>query len=134
MNKISEQPENLKTFINPAGFIEQHYEGRQTAESVAEGVKQIQRCAQQLKQQKKPILILVDLTKTDTSDITPSNDAPRKAAVEAIRSISYTRIALYGALPAQVVINTLALVAGKHHKTKAFNNRFEAVKWLKAKN
>lgn len=132
MNKAADA-ENNKTFINPAGFIEQHYKGRQTAESVAEGIKQIKRYAQQLKQQNKQILILVDLTKTDTNDIAPNNDAPRKAAVEAIRSISYTRIALYGALPAQVVINTLALVAGKHHKTKAFNDRSEAIKWLKSK-
>ena len=133
MNKAAGQTKTIKTFINPAGFIEQHYEGRQTPKSVAEGVRQIQHFAQQLKQQNKPILILVDLTKTNPKDVDPHKDGARKAAVDAIRSISYTRIALYGTLPAQVVINTLALVAGKHHKTKAFNDRSEAIKWLKSK-
>jgi len=116
---------DIRTVFNPAGFVEQKYVGDQTAASVLRGRKQLERCAKKLLDEHKDLLILIDITelgKTDTES--------RIAGVRGIKSVPYERAAMYGSLSTQVLVNTLALVAGKKDNTRAFSDRTEALKWL----
>jgi hypothetical protein len=58
----------------------------------------------------------------------------RKAAAKAIKDIKFDRVALYGPLHLQVILTTLALVAGKRDKVKVFDSRAAAIKWLLGNN
>jgi hypothetical protein len=58
----------------------------------------------------------------------------RKAAAKAVKEIKFDRVALYGPLHLQVILTTLALVAGKRDKVKVFDSRPAAIKWLISNN
>ncbi|MBI4033815.1 hypothetical protein HY379_02330, partial [Candidatus Saccharibacteria bacterium] len=113
-----------ETFIHPSGFIEQSYKGTQTAKSVQEGIGQLRKCATKLKKQKKPLLVLIDI-----SELKGTNAEARKAGLEGIKTVHFKKAAIYGPLWTQVLVNSLALIAGQKNKVKAFDNRVEAVGW-----
>jgi hypothetical protein len=54
----------------------------------------------------------------------------RKEAAKALKNIKFERVALYGPLHLQVILTTLALIAGKRNKVQVFDNRTAAIKWL----
>jgi hypothetical protein len=58
----------------------------------------------------------------------------RKAAAKAIKEIKFERVALYGPLHLQVILTTLALIAGKRDKVQVFDSRAAAIKWLLSNN
>lgn len=124
---------NQKTsiFINPSGFIEQHYFGLLEPDTILNGLKALRTCAKKLESQGKPVLILEDVSNIAKLEfMSPKMAHVRKVAAKTTKEIDFKKAAVYGPLPYQVIITTLALVAGKPNKFKAFNNRAEAIKWL----
>lgn len=123
--------EKFQTFDNPAGFIEQHFIGVQTSDSVIGAVEALVKEAKKLARKKKEILILVDVTKVPKIDISGRMAKARKEAVQAMKDAEYDRIAVYGNVAVQLMVNTLVLIAGKKDKIKVFGDRVEALRWLK---
>jgi hypothetical protein len=115
-----------EVFLNPSGFIEQCYIGYQTEKSTAEGIAELEKLAAKLRAQRKPVLILIDITKLGGTSL-----GARVAGINGMKSVKYKRAAMYGSLSTQVLVNTLAMIAGKQDNTKAFSDRAEAIKWLK---
>lgn len=125
---MAEPVNKISTVWNPAGFVEQKYRGKQSAEAVKEGIKQLENCLGKNAQKGNPPLVLIDITELGATD-TESH----KVGIAGIRQVNFKRAALYGPLSAQVLVNTLALVAGKKNKIRAFGSRVEAIKWLQGR-
>jgi hypothetical protein len=132
---MQEYSNNTKIFINPSGFIEQHYFGELDPEGVLDGLSQLRACAKKLNYEDKTVLILEDVSKiTKVEFLSPKMAEVRKAAAKAVKEIKFDRVALYGPLHLQVILTTLALVAGKRDKVKVFDSRPAAIKWLISNN
>lgn len=120
----------IETFMNPSGFIEQHYIGRQTADSVTASANTLKKLVKTLRAQSQPALILLDISRLKIV----FDKKAHAAAIKGLRAVKYDRGAIYGPVSAQVLLNTLSMVAGVQHKVRAFNGRADAVQWLKAGN
>lgn len=115
----------VETVWSPAGFVEQKYIGNQDSASIKKGHDKLRDYSKKLSKQNKPLLILVDVTELGKTDT-----ATHMVAIKGIKTIDFKRAAMYGPVATQVLVNTLALVAGKKDIIKAFANRTEALKWL----
>lgn len=124
----------FRTFNNPGGFIEQHFLGIQTPDSVTAAVRDLVRRSRKLNDKNRPVLILVSVEQVPKIDISGKMAPARKQAVEAMRSAQYDRIAIYGTTAVQIMVNTLVLIAGKRDKIRVFGDRVEALRWLKSDN
>jgi len=116
----------VTTFMNPAGFVEQHYIGAQTGRTVSTAVAADMKLVKKLQKQNKEALILVDLT-----EVTSTNLQSHKAAIKGMTIVPYRRVSIYGPLPLRILLNTLGIVADRHENVKAFATRSEAIEWLK---
>jgi hypothetical protein len=122
---------NTKIFINPSGFIEQHYSGELEPQTIIDGLNKLKSYSKKLNSKNQPVLILEDVSKiTKLEFLSPKMAAIRKAAAKAVKEINFERAAVYGPLHIQIIITTLALVAGKRDKLRAFESRAAAIKWL----
>ena len=112
-NKVEVQGENL---------IEVSLCGRQSAESIAEIMQQIEEADQ------KECRILIDLreyVRADTLEV-------RKAVYEAFKSLDYKKIALFGGDKTVQRLLSLITLAGRRAKViQHFGSRAQALKWLK---
>jgi hypothetical protein len=128
---MEQDDKNTKIFINPSGFIEQHYYGNISSEAVLDGLKQLRAYAKKQKAAGKKVLILEDTIMLSKLDfLSPKMAAVRKEAAKATKEIIFEKAAVYGPLHLQVIISTLALIAGKSNHIKVFDSRADAVKWL----
>lgn len=119
-------------FFNPSGFIELHYIGSMTPETITESCRKLFKKTEKLITEKKPALILVDVTKISVTNNHKQMAPARKEAVHLLTKSHYDRIAVYGSLPVQIAMNTIVLIAGKRDKVRVFSDRVEALKWLKS--
>lgn len=131
-NQDMGQSQKFITFDNPAGFIEQHIKGRQSADSVMGAVEDLVKRSMKLKVKKKLVLILVDVTDVPGIDTSGKMTEASKEAVEAMMDAEYDKVAVYGDIAVQILVNTLAIIAGKRDKIRVFASRVEALKWLKS--
>ena len=122
----------FQTTINPSGFIEQIFIGNQTPDSVIAAVEELVKRARKLKANDKKALILVDVTGVPKIDISGKMTRARQEAVKAMSNAQYDRIAVYGNVAVQIMVNTLVLIAGKRDKIKVFGDRVDALRWLKS--
>jgi len=123
--------QKYNVFYNPSGFVELHYQGEQTPKSVIDSVNELIDWSDKLSAEKKRVLILIDVTDVSKIDISGKMAAARKEAVRVMTRDKYDRMAFYGNLAVQILINTLALIAGKRQKVRVFPSRIEALGWLK---
>jgi len=123
--------DKYRIFVNPSGFIETHFIGNQTPDSVIGAVEELVKRAEKLKLRHELVLVLVDVTKVPKIDISGKMANARKEAVKAMTSAEYDRIAVYGNMAVQIMVNTLVLIAGKRDKIRVFASRIEALRWLK---
>jgi len=126
--------DKFDTSFNPAGFIEQIYKGNQTPESVIAAVNELIKRAKALKAQGEKALILVDVSAVPKIDISGKMARARQEAVKAMSTAEYDKIAVYGNVAVQILVNTLVLIAGKRDKIRVFGDRVEALRWIKAGN
>jgi hypothetical protein len=131
---MTQKAQNTKIFINPSGFIEQHYSGILEPEEILESLKQLHRFSKKFQNDNQPVLILEDVSKLKKMEFMSSKMAGvRKAAATTVKDIDFERGAVYGPLRVQVIVSALALVAGKRDKIRVFDNRISAIKWLLSK-
>ena len=125
MSKAS-STKNLTIFIAPNGFIEAHFTRTMTSVNIAWGVEEVTKMAKKIKAENKPVLIIVSASK-----VTSFGWAAQKAAVMAMRQVPYNRVAIYGPISLQILLNTLSHVADSYNGVRAFSNRIEALEWLR---
>lgn len=114
-------------FLNEDGFLEQVYIGDQTGEGVDRAIAIATNIIEQLQKDGKPVLIIVDSSKLGKLS-TPT----RKSSVEALRSIYYDKVAIFGANAfSKAMVNLIIHASGKRRKVRIFDNRSAAEKWLK---
>lgn len=123
---MPQKTQNVVTFIHPSGFIEQHYLGTQTGETVADGVHQVSKLVSQFHSEGKKALVLVSL-----DDVTDTNLDSHAEAVKGMKEVPCDRLSIYGSLRMQVLLNTLILVADKTDIARAFGDRIDALRWLR---
>lgn len=128
MKRQTDQKSSI--FINPRGFIDQVYYDTQTPDSVLQALKQLEQRAQKMKAAKKPVLIFIDTSQLTKIDLSARMLHVRTAALQAMQNIEFKKAAVCAPLPIQILVNTMALVAGKRNKVKVFENRAAAIKWL----
>jgi hypothetical protein len=127
------QDEN-KIFVNPSGFIEQHFVGHLSPEAILSNLKQIEKYSKKQAAEGKKVLILEDLSKiTKIEYLNPKMSKVRKESARTMKDLQFHKIAVYGPLQLQVIVNTMALVAGKRSKVQVFDNRISAIEWLLSK-
>lgn len=130
---IAKKGDFVYTFLNPAGFVEQDYVGSQIPQDIHNAIKKLEEFAAGLNELDRPVLILVDISRVTKIDLGPKMLRARIAGVKAMRSIGFKKAAVCGPLQIQILVNTLAMVAGVHHKIRVFDNRIDAVRWLRGK-
>lgn len=118
-------------FASPGGFIEIYFKGEQTPESVTEAVKDLVKWSKKLEARHQKMLILADVSDVSKIDISGRMAPARKVAVEAMQDANYEKIAVFGNIAVQIMVNTLALIAGKRQQIKVFPDRMHALRWLK---
>lgn len=121
----------FELFINPAGFVEEKFYGVQTPSSVLEGMNCLIKEARKLAASGRQTLILVDITEVPKLNTSAAMKQVHKDIVQAMREETYDRIAVYGDLATQVLVNTLTLIAGKRRKIRVFSDRVDALRWLR---
>lgn len=116
-----------KTFLNHQGYIEHHYIGDQSYASVKKSMTIAARLASRLKTQGEDVMILADLTRLEKS-----TSESRKASLEALQSLPYDKIALFGGnLYVRHLANLIIKAAGKESVVKIFAARKQAEAWLR---
>jgi len=123
--------ELFESFYNPAGFVEMHFFGEQTPDSVIAAITELVDWSKKLNSKKQRVLILADVTDVSKIDISGKMAPARRVAVKAMTSAKYDRIAIYGNIAVQIMVNTLVLIAGKRKQIRVFSDRLEALRWLK---
>jgi hypothetical protein len=128
---VKQNVNGTKIFINPSGFIEQHFWGDLNAELILEAIKKLHISCKKMEKDNKQILILEDVSEITKYDfLNPKMASVRKSATKAMKDINFERAAIYGPLQIQVIVSTLALVTNKRSKVQVFDNRANAIKWL----
>jgi hypothetical protein len=130
---MTKQPYSGKSsiFINPRGFIEQRFIGLVSPESTIDAIKQITTYTKKQQAQGKPVLILEDLTEVAKSEfLSPKMAEVRHAVARATKELNFDKAAAYGPLSFQVIVASLALMAGKRNQIMVFGSRTDAIKWL----
>jgi preprotein translocase subunit SecA len=130
---MTKQPYSGKSiiFINPRGFIEQHFIGLVSPESTIDAIKQITTYVKKQQDQGKPVLILEDLTEVAKSEfLSPKMSEVRHNVARATKELKFDKAAAYGPLSFQVIVASLALMAGKRNQIMVFGSRTDAIKWL----
>jgi len=76
--------DKYKIFVSPAGFIETHFTGNQTPDSVIDAVEELVKRAKKLKVRKELVLVLVDVTDVPKIDISKRMARAHQQAVKAM--------------------------------------------------
>lgn len=108
-------------------IIEVQVIGAQTGDTIVQMGKLIEALLDQQKKANKPLFILDDVTAMAAAD----GDA-RKLVVELAKTLPYEKLAMVGKggivrLGANLILQTI----GRHEQTKYFDNRQDAIAWLK---
>jgi hypothetical protein len=123
--------DKFSSFYNPGGFVDAHFFGEQSPQDVIQAITELVRWSKKLAAKKQPTLILVDVIDVPKIDISGRMAPARQKAVEAMSQAKYDKIAVYGNTAVQIMVNTLALIAGKRQQIRVFSSRVDALKWLK---
>jgi hypothetical protein len=117
-----------RIFVNEAGFIEEVYEGDQPDDILGKALDQVAVLAKQTKSVKKPVMVMVDVTKMGKL-----TTASRKRTVKALKEIPFDKVAVYGYHTFTKALITLIIhAAGKDRDVKLFDTRTAAEAWLES--
>lgn len=115
-----------KIFLNPDGYVEVVMDGEQTFMTIDNMKYDAIDMLNQLQQEGKPRLGLIDLT--NQANYTPDTN---KAAMKNLEALNYEKVALFGASTLLTeVTKALILAMGRSHNTQIFKDRESALKWL----
>lgn len=108
------------------GILYKVFRGDQTGESIKKFREETDRIIQDLKVQKKKVLVLVNLSELGKTTLSARNEE-----IEAIRSLDFDKAAVYGQnffnrKIAEIIVN----VSGMEYKIKFFGGEDQAYEWL----
>lgn len=108
------------------GYIYSVYEGYQTQETVSTGISETEKLVHVLRQEGKPVHILIDLT-----NLGKTHSAARKLGVEGLRRLDFDKIALFGnSIFTKHLLNFIITASGKQPCVKYFDKQEEAQTYL----
>jgi|SRR3989344_3599926 len=115
-----------KVILGKNDIIFNIYQGDQTTTTVANVVSKTRNIIEILRRKKQPVYILADLSKMGKS-----NFGSRLESVEALKTMRYNKVALFGAnLFVKHLANFIIIASGRQNKIKYCNSKDEAIKWL----
>lgn len=117
---------NNTVALNPEGYIEIALIGEQTSATFEDTYNAVVPLIDQLQQDGKPLLALIDGSRQTGFSI-----GSDKAALKFLEQIDYQKIAMYAISHAEVT-KGIILAMGKSHNTKLFPDRTRALEWLMA--
>ena len=116
-----------KISLNPDGYVEVIMDGEQSYMTIDSMRYDAVDMLGQLQSENKPRLGLIDLTK-QSNYTTDTN----KAAMKTLESLTYEKVALFGANTFLTdVVKAIILAMGRTETTKIFKDRESALAWLK---
>ena len=116
-----------KISLNPDGYVEVIMDGEQSYMTIDSMRYDAVDMLGQLQSENKPRLGLIDLTK-QSNYTTDTN----KAAMKTLESLTYEKVALFGANTFLTdVVKAIILAMGRTETTKIFKDRESAIAWLK---
>lgn len=108
------------------GIVELVWRGNQTAENIAQAIKESLAYNAVLEKAGKPVLSLNDVSLLGSSDYTG-----RSVALKGMRAIRFERLALFGAsLFWKQILKFLVAASGKGSRIKHFDHKSDATRWL----
>jgi hypothetical protein len=114
-------------FMNDDGFIEVTVNGDQTGESVQAMGEEVKALLEKLKADRKPRLILDDLTHMGNTNI-----PARQKVAELAKTLDFERVAMVGdgSMLMRVGTNLMLGAIGKGGNIRYFEDRKRAIAWL----
>lgn len=113
-------------FIRPDDIIYKAYIGDQNADSIRKLWKKTEQLVGQLRAQKKPVLILVDLSKLGKVSL-----SARQTEIAFIQSLDFDKAAVFGdGFLNRNVAKIIVTVSGRGFKINFFSTETEAHNWL----
>lgn len=118
-----------KVVINDDDIIEIFVIGDQTRDSILPMGNETRACLEKLAAEQKPGLILDDLTQLGQTDI-----PARQAVSDLAKTLPFKKVAMVGQPNLLMRYGTKLLLQaiGMGNKIKYFENRDEAIRWLKS--
>lgn len=112
--------------IEPDGVVCLSYKDQQTYESIFVLNSQTQKHITHLRSEKKPVLLLINLTQLGRT-----LSGARKIAAESLKNLDYDRIAVFGKdLFTKILVNLVISATHKELTVKYFMSEKEARDWL----
>lgn len=113
-------------FLNDKGWMEVHYIGDQTSETILKTHEEHKNVSKQHMLGEKPLKYLVDVSK-----LTKNDSGARKAVVFAIGDLNVEKLAVFGGgIFLKTLTNLIFTAVGKQSIMKYFSSREDAEKWL----
>ena len=116
-----------QVFLDDDGYIHSTYDGPQTAATVTGMADDAVRLCNQLRQQQRPVLLLID-----AAGVSGQDAGARQAGFELLRNLDYDRAAAFGASPfLRAVINLVIRATGRADHIKYCDSEAEAKAYLR---
>lgn len=116
-----------QVFLGKDGFIYHVYDGDQTTEKMEADMVKIRELAKALRAEDKSVWIIGDYT-----GIGKATSGARKVANDALKTLDYDKIALFGtSVFHKVIANFIIRMTGQGLRAQVFNNEDQAKEWLK---
>lgn len=118
-----------EVFINKHGMVEIKVRGDQTVATVQAMADEAVRFAMELRKKKQPVLILDNLLEIGEVPV-----GARRRVAELIKSSKYDKLAMLGSgTLLKIGANLILQATGRGKYVHYFDNRTEAINWLKSK-
>lgn len=115
-----------EVFIRADGVIYKSFRGDQTCESIKRSREETEKLIQELRAQKKPVPMLVDLSALGKTTLSARNEE-----IETIRSLNFDKAAVFGQnFTNRKLAEIIVTFSGMEYKIKFFNSELEAYNWL----
>lgn len=113
-------------YVMDNGLIYKAYIGDQNGDTIRKLWKTMDKLVKELREKKKPVLILVDLSKLGKTHL-----SARKIEVEFIRSLDFDKAAIFGdTLFTRALAKVILAASGMSFKIGFFNTQAEGQRWL----
>jgi hypothetical protein len=114
------------TILTSDGYIFNIYAGDQTGKKVLVEVEKTKKLIEQLRQDKKPVHILIDLNTLGKTD-----SETRSIAVSTLKNLDYDKLAFYGNnLFTKYLANFIISATGRNSQIQYFESKEKALEWI----
>jgi hypothetical protein len=118
--------QNIIKYDEPSNIMLTTYHGSQTAAVFEETVENAIEVIKKIRAQNRPVHMLID-----ASDVTTQDSGARTAAINAINSLDYDKMAIFSSsVFVKYLVTFLIMAAQKQDKIKYFDTEEQARTWL----